>query len=427
MIVPILRPPLQAPAADVDVAIVGAGAAGIAAARACLAAGLEVALLESRDRVGGRAVTAGFAGHPVDLGAHWLHAGHVNPLVTLGPAIGAPVRRAPSGGQIFVDGRAPPRPMREQQGRAFDRTDRAIAIAARNATDTDIGSVVPPLGPWGRATEATFALVSGRPLDEVSVKDFPSEEFGNNYFVRGGYGAMVARLASGLPVALSCAVWRIDWSGRGVVLHTSHGRVTARAAIVTVPVPVLNAGAIAFTPALPNGVASAIGAFLPGVYEHVILNWPHAPLAGPDRLAKLVGRRESLGMMAWMDGAPFHYLELDYAAVASARGCDGARLARRARGFLQRQFGTRALDRLRILAVTDWLSDPHALSSWAVAPPGEHGARDALRQPVGERIWFAGEATSRAQWGTVGGAWEEGEAAASHVVAALERRRPGST
>ncbi|MFC6745424.1 FAD-dependent oxidoreductase [Methylobacterium persicinum] len=81
---PDYRPPLGPLPETPDVVVIGAGAAGIAAARTLLAAGLKVAVLEARNRVGGRAWTVALRGHPVDLGAHWLHAGPINPLVALG-------------------------------------------------------------------------------------------------------------------------------------------------------------------------------------------------------------------------------------------------------------------------------------------------------------------------------------------------------
>ena len=262
-----------------------------------------------------------------------------------------------------------------------------------------------------------MALVSGRPLGEVSAQDFPSEEFGDNYFIRGGYGAYLARLAAHLPVRLSCPVSAIDWSGQGVRLTTSDGTVAARAAIVTVPTPLLDAGAIRFTPELPPSTADAIAGFLPGAYEHVILNWPGAPFAGADRLTKIITPRRSLGLLTNIDGAPVHYLELDYATVRAAGGRD--RTARLARDFLRGVFGAAAIRDLRVLGVTDWMSDPWSRSSWSVVPPGRVAIRQAMADPVGDRVWFAGEAVSQALWGTVGGAWEEGERAAQDIVTRL--------
>ena len=98
---------------------------------------------------------------------------------------------------------------------------------------------------------------------------------------------------------------------------------------------------------------------------------------------------------------------------------------RLARAILAEHFGHRALGGLAVPAATRWRHDPWAGASWAVVPPGLSAVRDALKAPVGERIWFAGEALSRAQWGTAGGAWEEGERAAGEILAKLSGPRSG--
>ncbi|NNM73462.1 FAD-dependent oxidoreductase [Enterovirga sp. DB1703] len=419
---PISTPSLAEPEGEVDVAIVGAGAAGIAAARFCRAAGASTAVLEARDRVGGRAVTVRLGGHAVDLGAHWLHAGGLNPLVRLGRERGEAIRRAPGQGHVVLDGRFGTRADREAHGRGFEAADRAFAAAARRDGDVSLAQALPPLGRWRAPIAATMALISGRPLAEVSAQDFPSDEFGDNYFIRGGYGAFLARLAAGLPVRLGCPVTAIDWSGPGVRLSTPRGTVRARAAVVTVPMPLLAGGAIRFAPGLPPGMAEALSGFLPGAYEHVVLQWPDAPFRGADRLAKIVTVRRSLGLLTWIEGAPIHYLELDYATALAASGRD--RAARLARDFLAGVLGTHAIRNMRVLAVTDWLSDPLSRSSWSVVPPGRVAIRTEAAKPVADRIWFAGEATSRSLWGTVGGAWEEGERAAREVLAIVGRGEP---
>ncbi len=419
---PISLPPLTEPAAEVDIAIVGAGAAGIAAARVSREAGASVAVLEARDRVGGRAVTVRLGGHAVDLGAHWLHAGDLNPLVRLGRERNEPLRRAPGGGEIVMGRRFGTRGERDAYGRGFDRADLGFNAAAREPEDVSLAKALPPLGRWRAPIAATMALISGRPLAEVSAKDFPSDEFGDNYFIRGGYGAYLARLAANLPIRLHCPVSAIDWSGPGVSLSTPQGTLRAKAAIVTVPTPLLRAGAIRFEPLLPAGIADAIGGFLPGAYEHVVLEWPDSPFTGADRLSKVLTARRSLGLLTHIDGGPVHYLELDYDTVRAAGGRD--RTARLARDFLRSVFGASAIRNLRVLAVTDWLADPWSLSSWSVVPPGRVAIREELARPVGGRIWFAGEAVSQSLWGTVGGAWEEGERAAREVMATLSLR-PG--
>ena len=425
---PSIAPRLGPLPADPDVIVGGAGAAGIAAARTLVAAGLSVAVLEARDRVGGRTVATMLRGHAVDLGAHWLHAGPINPLVQLGFERGEPLRRAAQEGHVWV-GRRPGRPSEvAASARAFDRADRAMhAGAAAGGPDRAAASALPRgLGPWGARVALVHGLVSGRPLEEVSLQDFPSMEYGDNYFVAGGYGGYLGRLAQGLPIALDCPVAGIDWTGAGVRVATADGRtLKARAVIVTVPMMVLR-DSVAFSPALPAPIRAAIDGFRVGIYEHAVLHWPSSPFRGRDRLASLVGGRFSPpGLLTRIDGTPFHYFELDSvgAAEIDAAGAGEDGLRRRVRATLANHFGARRLHDLSIPAVSEWRRDPWSRGSWASVPPGHAGARRTLHAAVGERIWFAGEALSREQWGTTGGAYAEGVRAADAVA---ERIRMGT-
>jgi monoamine oxidase len=411
---------------DPEVVVIGAGAAGIAAARLLVSRGVRVAVIEARGRVGGRTVTTDLRGHAVDLGAHWLHAGPINPLVQLGTARGEPLRVAAQHSHLWV-GRRPGRPAEAAaHGRAFAVTDRFLTTeAARGGSDRPAARALPAgLGPWGERVALVHGLVSGRPLDEVSLQDFPSMEYGDNRFIAGGYGGYLARLAQGLPIALKRPATRIDWSDPGVRVETVDGTaITARAVIVTLPMMVLRHGP-AFTPALPEAVREAIDGFRPGIYEHAVLHWPSSPFRGADRLASVVGgRHKPPGLLTRLDGTPFHYFELDLPSCArlDARrsGPNGTR--RFVRTVLAEHFGGRALRDLTIPAISEWRHDPWSRGSWAVVPPGHAGARRALHESIADRIWFAGEALSRLQWGTAGGAYEEGERAARAVAAVLGR------
>ncbi|PVZ06215.1 monoamine oxidase [Methylobacterium radiotolerans] len=437
---PVIRPayrPRLAPLPErPEVLVIGAGAAGIGAARTLAARGVSVAVLEARDRVGGRALTVSLRGHALDLGAHWLHAGPINPLVALGRARGERLRRAAQESHVWVGGRPGRADDVRANGRAFDRADRAMTRgAARPGPDRPASSALPPgLGAWGERVAQVHGLVSGRPLAEVSLHDFPSLEYGDNYFLADGYGSYIARLADGLPVALATPVTRIDWSGGRVRATGADGTVyAARAVIVTVPMMVLRDGP-AFTPPLPNAVRAAIDGFTTGIYEHAVLHWPSSPFRGRDRLAAIHGgRRAPPGLLTRIDDTPFHYYELDLheaAAIdAAGSGADGVR--RHVRAVLTEHFGRARLRDLTIPAVSAWRHDRWSRGSWAVVPPGHAPARKALRASVADTVWFAGEALSREQWGTVGGAYEEGVRAAEAVSAIVpdgagERIRAGT-
>ncbi|MCJ2048176.1 FAD-dependent oxidoreductase [Methylobacterium sp. J-070] len=411
-----------------EVLVIGAGAAGIGAARTLAERGVTVAVLEARDRVGGRALTVSLRGHALDLGAHWLHAGPINPLVALGRDRGERLRRAPQDSHVWVRHR-PGRPDEVRaNARAFARADQAMTRGGAEAgADRSAASALPPsLGPWDARVAQVHGLVSGRPLEEVSLQDFPSLEYSENFFLADGYGSYLARLADGLPIALSAPVARVDWSGGRVRVTTAGGtEYRARAAIVTVPIMVLRDGP-AFTPPLPNAVRAAVDGFSTGIYEHAVLHWPSSPFRGRDRLAAVQGARHvPAGLLTRIDGTPFHYYELDLheaAAIdAAGSGVDGVR--RHVRAVLGALFGRARLRDLTIPAVSTWRHDPWSLGSWAVVPPGHAPARHVLREPVADTVWFAGEALSREQWGTVGGAYAEGMRAAEAVA---DRIRAGT-
>lgn len=407
-----------------EVIVIGAGAAGIAAARRLVERGVAVAVLEARERVGGRLVTTMLRGHAVDLGGHWLHAGPINPLVRLGEARGEPLRVAAQESHLWV-GRRRGRPAEAAAlGRAFAMADAAMTRqAALPGPDRPAASALPPgLGPWGARVDLVHGLVSGRPLSRVSLQDFPSMEYGDNRFIAGGYGGYLSRLAQGLPIALGTAVTRIAWDDDGVCVETARGdRLAAAAVIVTAPMMVLRHAPL-FAPALPAPVRAAIDGFAVGIYEHAVLHWPSCPFVGADRLASVVGgRRAPPGLLTRIDGTPFHYFELDVHQAAgldaAGHGPDGVR--RLVRGVLAEHFGHRSLHDLAIPVVSEWRHDPWSCGSWAVVPPGHADARAFLREPVGKRLWFAGEAVSRLQWGTAGGAYEEGTRAADAAAGRL--------
>ncbi|MCX7339789.1 MAG: FAD-dependent oxidoreductase [Hyphomicrobiales bacterium] len=403
-----------------DLIIIGAGPAGLAAAHAARARGLSVRILEARTRVGGRVVTTLMGGHPVDLGAHWLHAGPINPVVALARSKGWRLKRAPVESHLFVDGRRHRPAQVAGYHAAFGRADRALAAMAGRpdiAADDDVAAArLPPLGQWARPVGAITGLVCGRPLAEVSARDFASSEYADNLFAPEGFGTLLARLGRDLPVALDAPVTAIDWSGQTVRLTTRRGVAEAVKVLVTAPPVVLQGGAIRFTPPLPEATQAALAAFRPALYEHVLLRWPNAPFQGADRIATLTGRRlPGLGLLTRLDGTALHYLEFD-APLSQACGPDRtAKAAHLARTILAGQFGARALRGLAVLAATDWQSDPLACGSWSSVPPGHAAIRDVLAMPVAERLAFAGEATDHAQWGTVGGAWMQGTQAVGRL------------
>jgi len=421
-------------AAPLDLIIIGAGPAGIAAGRAAMARGLSIQIVEARHRLGGRVLTRSFAGHAVDLGAHWLHAGPINPVVRLARSEGIRLRRAPQESHLLRDGRQLDARRKSAYGAAFARADGALNAASRlltsasghhgaavvGRTDAPAAAFLPQLGPWRRPVAAISGLVCGRPLELVSAGDYASAEYADNHFAPDGFGAVMARLGRRLPVRLGVRATGIDWSGRGVVVETEAGALSARGCIVTVPPLVLQQGHLSFTPALPPETEAALHGFRAAIYEHVLLRWPGAPWQGRDRIATLTGRRiDGIGLLTCLDGSALHYIELDEPMACALRQPRGLRAGLEVRALLASQFGARAIRDLSVLHVSDWAGDALSLGSWSSVPPGLAHIRDALAQPVAGRLAFAGEMTDHSQWGTVGAAWGAGERAVDRLFPAV--------
>lgn len=410
---------------QVDIAVVGAGAAGIAAARRIAAAKRRVVVIEAADRIGGRCFTDTTSfGVPVDRGAHWIHVPDLNPLMRLAPQTGVDVAQAPPGQKIRIGPRSAREGEMEDFLAALVRATRAIGDAARGRADVAAAQALPKdLGDWRATIE--FALGPygcTKDLAEVSAVDLaravPRDV---EAFCRQGLGTLIGKLAQGLPVQRGTAVRAIDLAVRGgVEIATTHGILNARGVIVTASTAVLAANKIRFDPELPRRHLDAFSRLTLGSYDRIILELPGNPL-GLDRddlvFEQARGPRTA-ALLANVGGSSL--------ALVDVGGKFGRELAAEgepamtafALDWLAGVFGGDLRKAVRRTAATRWNDDPWVLGASSVAAPGSEPARRALMEPVRERLWFAGEAAHETLWGTVGGAWESGERAAE---AALKR------
>jgi monoamine oxidase len=407
---------------DADVIIVGAGAAGIAAARRVMAAGRHCLILEAGDRIGGRCFTEAHTfGIPFDRGAHWIHDASTNPLAKLGRAADLDIAAAPVGQKLRVG----PRFGREGEVEGFlaalVRANRAIRDANRKGHDPAAARLLPrDLGDWRPTVEFVLGpLGTGKSLTAVSSEDFAhSFERDDHAFCREGYGALLARLAAGLPVRLSTPVDRVaTWRGINYV-HTRKGTLEARTVIVTASTAVLAAGRIKFEPALPRRHAEAFARLTLGTYERVALELPGNPLGldHNDLVFEKARDTHTAALLANVSGSSLCYIDVagPFAAELNAKGPTALRTF--AVGWLADLFGNDVKKKVRRSHATQWAKDPWILGAGSVAPPGAAGLRRVFDEPVRDRVFFAGEAASENLWGTVEGAWESGERAADRAL-----------
>jgi monoamine oxidase len=414
---------------ETDVAIVGAGAAGIAAARKVAAAGRRFALIEASDRVGGRCVTdTRTFGVPFDRGAHWIHMPDINPLAKLSSRTGLDIYPAPPGQKLRIGRRNAREGEMEDYLAALVKANRAIQDSARGKVDVSCMQALPKdLGEWRPAVEFVLGPFGcAKNLDEISAVDFSrSLERDVDAFCRQGFGALLAKLGADLPVQLNVPVTRMQSARNFVEIETARGRINARAAIVTVSNGVLAAEKIKFTPELPKRHTEAIAKLSLGSYDHVALELKGNPLQlqNDDLVFEKAAGARTAALLANVSGTPLAMVEIGGRLGRELSQAGEAAMIDFATGWLADLYGADVKKAIGRTHATRWTAEPWALGAFSAAAPGGQGGRKVLMEPVRERLFFAGEAVHETLWGTVGGAWESGERAADAALRLWGRSR----
>ncbi len=417
---------VKAATADVDVAIIGAGAAGIAAARRVAAAKRSYRLIEAGPRVGGRcAVDTKIFGVPFDLGAHWIHNPDSNPLVAAAPKTGLDIYGAPRAQSLRVG----PRRGRDSELEAFlaaqVRTQRALADSAKGKADVPAQRLLPKdLLDWQATIEFMFGPYAfGKDLNAVSAYDVArAVPRDGDAFCRQGYGGLLTRLASDLSVQLSNPASMISWShGSGVTIETPRGDLYARAAILTGSTNVLGSDKIEFIPPLPKRQLDAAAKLSLGSVNRVAFDLPGNPfgLQQDDSVFEQAAGTRTAALLANIGGTGLHMVDVggNFGRELAAKG--DAALTDFVGEWLSGLFGSSARNALKRSHVVRWDADPFVQGAMSAAAVGASDARKILMEPLGGRLWFAGEAVHETQWATVNGAWESGNRAAEAALRKL--------
>lgn len=404
---------------DVEVAIVGGGAAGVAAAKRLHDAGIDCLLIEARSRLGGRAWTVIEQGYALDLGCGWLHSADRNPWGRIARELGFTVdtSAAPWSRPALALGFSPGEQHEFQEAMAafYERLERL----AKNPTDAPSSAAFEPGNRWNPLMDAISTYISGTEWDRVSAKDFDRyEDSGVNWRVVEGLGATVAAYGAKLPVAFDCPVQRIDHSGKRLRIETAKGAIAADRAIIAVPTTILAEESFSFAPALPEKQQAAHGLPL-GHDDKLFMSLEDAEEFDKDlRVFGHTDRAATAGYSFRPLGHPL--IEAFFGGrCAEALEVQGdAAFFDFAAAELCNVFGNDFRRRLKPICVHRWGLDPFARGAYSCARPGFADCRATLAAPVEGRLFFAGEACSPHDFSTAHGAYQTGIAAADAVMAA---------
>jgi monoamine oxidase len=423
-----------------DVLVIGAGAAGLAASRALHDAGCKVLVLEARDRIGGRIHTdETFASIPVELGAEFIHGDNAvtHDLVREAGLSPAPVVRMDNlwwaeGDQQALPLPQLPAPVRDALTQILAQYDDLLNTDLE--TDISLAGYLRGRGCDERTLQMADVLLAqtcSARLDSLSCADLLREMRADHAGhgearIHEGYATLLDWYRRDINVEFNSAVTAVEWSESGVTIHTESSQFDGRACVITIPVGVLQRGAIRFTPLLSDAKQMAIAAFR--VEPATKLIYAFREPMWPDELTFMA--HDGLAARWWTPS----YRREGAAVIACYITADRAReidaideQAALALGLreLSQLLGV-SLDELRAQCTASrrvsWASDPFALGGYAHIPPGAADARIALAQPEGDVLFFAGEATAYdTNPQTVHGAIESGWRAARECLEALRR------
>lgn len=405
-----------------QVAIVGAGIAGLVAAREFQAQGVTTVVLEASDRVGGRVFTDPDTG--LDAGAAYLHNEANNPLAPELRERGA--KTFPSAEDIYVA--LPDKPIQSYEdalGEASEKVGKAwggwrarfdVPLSVLSTTDRS---------PAVEAVESVFAELGwGMTPDQISSRDNLNspDDTSDNHLIEGGFGNAVSNLlADDIEVQLNSPVTSVKWGGKTVKLSTPQANYKVDKVIMTPSVGVLKSGKIGFSPALPSWKQKALDGLGMGHVEKVLLRFDEQALADleaddvlidaenpNDSLIAVVkpGGDPTVAVLAGGDQAP-GWADDPEAAQNLVLGRLETLLDRPLRGSLE------------AVKTTDWDNNEWTQGAYSYALPGQSRSRKALARPVDDKLFFAGEATHTQWMATATGAYLSGKKAAEDVIDSL--------
>jgi monoamine oxidase len=357
-----------------DVVVIGAGSAGLSASAELMRRGISFVCIEGMNRIGGRCYTdMSTFGVPADIGGHWLHGFSGNQIAEFGKEHKDKfkVYNVKKSRTYVYDGGK-----KVEADKLWDIVEKIQEIKDTRVLDVPLIDLIPEKIKKNSWFDTAHKIVDdARDLgnftlgdDSVNWQD-PGKGDG---LCREGYGALLAYYRKDVPVKLNTIVNEIKWGGKGVQVVTNKGTINAKACIVTVSLGVLKAEKIKFTPALPLRKLEAFEGMSMTISNRVLMQLKK----------KFMGKFKDLRLFT---------TKIDFVV-----------------NNLKSAWGSKFYEKYFIKAIaTGWANNPFTLGAYSGAIPGKGRSRPELKRQVGDRIFFAGEATAYA-FSTVHGADRSG-------------------
>lgn len=427
----------------VDVLIIGAGIAGVAAATTLRAAGKTVQILEARNRIGGRMWSWREWGAPIELGANWIETATGNPLVKLAKQAGVATHADPEAAEeLFIDTVAGRTLSESEAEELYDQIESMLDALIDGAEerdpdqDTSLRDALNELPAYKKLDDNRRRLIEsvltqvvndefGVEADKLSWIGYDAGEAaysGGNQFVIGGYDGIPIMLAGDTAIAYETVVDKITWNTDGVQAVAGDRSWVADAVIVTVPLGVLKAQSITFEPALPAKYTNAIDQLEMGLLNRCVLKFDEVFWDTEYATFSVVGADPT----AWYQFIPLNGPLGIPALAAFNSGSTAWNLETKTDDEIKAEMlavikAAFAVEPTVVdMVITRWGQDPFARGAYSyIAVGGSADARDVLAEPISDQLYLAGEAYTNTDASSVHGAYNSGIATAKQVLERL--------